>query len=919
VRISEGYSRGYDKTSRGGWFSWAALAALSLGAAQAQTFYWNPPAGGDALKASNWSANPNGSGLRPQSGSDDDFTADALAGAWTVRTMSATVTAGSASTTATQDQLTLTGNGNDINTLDNGYVTVYRHDLGRNVDVTIKLASRTCADINSKAGLVVADDLGDLTKGGYAMVQDLVGDGASFAYDADGNGFIDNETAGTGVATAGAKYLRLVKNGKTFTGYYKMNAGDAWISLGSVFLASADTTSTHVGIFSNGSGATCNTVFDDFSGGGDIAVSNLDLRFNGTGTGHNANAALSGSLAAAAIDFTGYTGTFSFGSSALTLTGASAVFTSQMGLSAGTGSLVFSGSGTQTLTPKPGSALPAVVHSGAGTLKLAGALSSASFLNSSGVLDFNGFDLSTTGNLQVTGGGPATLANLGGRTLTVGGTAALAGSSGNLLGLDPSSAWSIHATGALSADFARIKNSSATGSAGSVTADCVNGGSNSNWNFPAVNAPAAVTRQPKDTAADTGKAASFTVAASGTAPIAYHWKRAGSDTATLSTDTIFTVAHAGLADNGALFYCIVSNAFGRDSTRQAKLTVTAPHAPSITSQPLDTSVVTGHAATFSVAVSGSAPLAYQWKRVGGNAVLSTASFYTIAAPAAGDNGAQFYCLVSNAYGKDSSAAATLTVIPVCDTAFTVSADTTVDEGAQATLTGKADCASSYEWSLESGPSLFIPDPLSPTLKFKAPRITGDTVIVFRFTVYFGDSPAVKRVKVTVKEAVPDPQITFPSALSWDGSKPMTLKPALSNGAELAKFPFWALRYAWTLSSPTMADTALAGDSLVLSNARQDGLLEVRVCVDNGGAPACGKAGVTIGPGSTSVAALRGAGGAVELAGRILLWRAHARVIAHDWNGRRIWEAEGNAGETLALPQGLARDLDRGRVRLQFVR
>jgi len=84
-------------------------------------------------------------------------------------------------------------------------------------------------------------------------------------------------------------------------------------------------------------------------------------------------------------------------------------------------------------------------------------------------------------------------------------------------------------------------------------------------------------------------------------------------------------------------------------------------APSITSQPSNTSVAVGQTATFSVTAAGTAPLSYQWQKGGAPIAGATALNYTTPATTAGDSGSTFLVVISNAYGKVSSNAATLTV------------------------------------------------------------------------------------------------------------------------------------------------------------------------------------------------------------------------------------------------------------------
>jgi hypothetical protein len=84
-------------------------------------------------------------------------------------------------------------------------------------------------------------------------------------------------------------------------------------------------------------------------------------------------------------------------------------------------------------------------------------------------------------------------------------------------------------------------------------------------------------------------------------------------------------------------------------------------APAITTEPGSQNVTLGHAATFSVVATGTAPLSYQWQRNGTAITGATASSYTTAATTLADNGATFKVTVTNSSGAVTSAAATLTV------------------------------------------------------------------------------------------------------------------------------------------------------------------------------------------------------------------------------------------------------------------
>jgi glucose/arabinose dehydrogenase/Ca2+-binding RTX toxin-like protein len=84
-------------------------------------------------------------------------------------------------------------------------------------------------------------------------------------------------------------------------------------------------------------------------------------------------------------------------------------------------------------------------------------------------------------------------------------------------------------------------------------------------------------------------------------------------------------------------------------------------APTITQHPADLLVVVGEPATFTVSVSGTPPLSYQWQRDGVDIPGATATTYTIASASLSDDGAQFRAVVSNAFGSSTSNAATLSV------------------------------------------------------------------------------------------------------------------------------------------------------------------------------------------------------------------------------------------------------------------
>ena len=90
-----------------------------------------------------------------------------------------------------------------------------------------------------------------------------------------------------------------------------------------------------------------------------------------------------------------------------------------------------------------------------------------------------------------------------------------------------------------------------------------------------------ITTQPANRTVAVGQSATFTVAASGTAPLSYQWRRNGGNISG-ATAASYTLASAQLADNGAVFDVVVTNSFGSATSNTATLTVTANSLPSAT-------------------------------------------------------------------------------------------------------------------------------------------------------------------------------------------------------------------------------------------------------------------------------------------------------------------------------------------------
>ena len=90
-----------------------------------------------------------------------------------------------------------------------------------------------------------------------------------------------------------------------------------------------------------------------------------------------------------------------------------------------------------------------------------------------------------------------------------------------------------------------------------------------------------ITQHPQDVTVPVGASATFTVAASGAQPLLYQWQRNGIDIPG-ATSSSYSLTGVQSQDNGALFRCRVSNAFGSTTSNPARLTVSNNQSPTVT-------------------------------------------------------------------------------------------------------------------------------------------------------------------------------------------------------------------------------------------------------------------------------------------------------------------------------------------------
>ncbi len=211
-----------------------------------------------------------------------------------------------------------------------------------------------------------------------------------------------------------------------------------------------------------------------------------------------------------------------------------------------------------------------------------------------------------------------------------------------------------------------------------------------------------ITTQPTSQTVTTGQTATFNVAATGSSPLSYQWRKNGIAILGATSSSYATPATTS-SDNGAQFSVVVTNTAGSMTSAAATLTVNAaPVAPSITIQPGSQTVTAGQTASFSVAATGTAPLSFQWQKNGVAISGATSSSYTTPATTSSDNGAQFTVAVSNIAGSMTSIAATLTVnaAAVAPSITTQPTNQTVAAGQTASFSVAATGTAllSYQWN-----------------------------------------------------------------------------------------------------------------------------------------------------------------------------------------------------------------------------
>src|SRR5271154_646127 len=350
-----------------------------------------------------------------------------------------------------------------------------------------------------------------------------------------------------------------------------------------------------------------------------------------------------------------------------------------------------------------------------------------------------------------------------------------------------------------------------------------------------------ITAQPASQTVTAGQTATFTVAASGAAPLSYQWQMNGAAISG-ATAPSYTTPATTTSNSGSAFQVVVSNSAGSMTSNAAILTVNAAAvAPTFTSQPASITVTAGQTATFSVAATGTQPLTYQWQKNGAAIGGATASSYTTPATTTANSGSTFAVVVTNSAGSLTSAVATLTVnpAPVAPSITAQPASVTVTAGQTATFTVAASGTAplTYQW-LMNGAAISGATVTSYTTPATTTANSGSTfaVVVTNSTGSITSNAAT----LTVNPAPVAPSITTqPASVTVTAGQTATFTVVASGTAPLT--------YQWQLNGAAISGATGTSYTTPATTTANSGSKYVVVVTNSTGSATSNAGTLTVNP------------------------------------------------------------------------
>jgi uncharacterized protein (TIGR02145 family) len=176
-----------------------------------------------------------------------------------------------------------------------------------------------------------------------------------------------------------------------------------------------------------------------------------------------------------------------------------------------------------------------------------------------------------------------------------------------------------------------------------------------------------ITAQQQSQTVTAGGSVTFSVTATGTAPLSYQWYKDGTAISG-ATSSSYTLSNVQASNAGTYTVTVSNGTLPNATSNGAVLTVSAaPVAPTITAPPQSQSVTAGGSVTFSVTATGTAPLSYQWYKNGTAISGATSSSYSISNVQAANAGTYTVTVSNGTLPNATSNGAVLTVNAVSGT------------------------------------------------------------------------------------------------------------------------------------------------------------------------------------------------------------------------------------------------------------
>ena len=147
--------------------------------------------------------------------------------------------------------------------------------------------------------------------------------------------------------------------------------------------------------------------------------------------------------------------------------------------------------------------------------------------------------------------------------------------------------------------------------------------------------PPKITAAPQNAYLRAGQSGALTVGVTGTAPLVYTWRRAGSVVAILTNNPTWSFPEVSEAVVGT-YTVTVANFAGAVTAPPASVAIVIPVA--IQSQPEGTNSIGGLTLALRVGVTGDAPITYQWRRNGQEVLNATNAFLEFSSLSGADEG-----------------------------------------------------------------------------------------------------------------------------------------------------------------------------------------------------------------------------------------------------------------------------------------